>query len=90
MGRPLNGFLSTLPAAMRQTILHMRHTHPGWGPTTLLAELRVDPRWKDQPLPSCSRIAALLTAEKLTRRYQKHSELSAPQQIAQVPVRTPV
>jgi transposase InsO family protein len=63
---------------MRETILHLRRTHPGWGPTTLLAELRVDPSWKDQPLPSRSRIAALLKAEKLTRGYQKHSELPTP------------
>jgi helix-turn-helix protein len=78
MGRPIHGPLSMLPAGMREAIVQMRRTHPGWGPTTLLAELRVDPRWKDQPLPSCSRIAALLSAEKLTRRYQKHSELPVP------------
>ncbi len=78
MGRPTTGPLSTLPMGMRETILHLRRTHPGWGPDTLLAELRVDPRWKDHPLPSRSRIAALLSAEKLTRRYQKHSDLPAP------------
>jgi hypothetical protein len=78
MGRPITGPLGTLPAGMREAILQMRRTHPGWGPTTLLAELRVDPRWADHPLPSRSRIAALLTAEKLTRRYQKHSELPTP------------
>jgi len=70
--------LSTLPAGMRDALLQMRRTHPGRGPTTLLAELRVDPRWADQPLPSRSHIAALLTAEKLTCRYRKHSELPTP------------
>jgi transposase InsO family protein len=50
----------------------------GWGPTTLLAELQVDPRWTDQTLPSRSRIAALLSTEKLTRHYQKHSVLPIP------------
>ena len=75
MGRPTTGPLSTLPTGMREAILQMRRTHPGWGPDTLLAELRVDPRWAELPLPSRSRIAALLNAEKLTRRYQKHSEL---------------
>jgi transposase len=44
MGRATAGPLSTLPTAMRESILHLRRTHPGWGPTTLLAELRVDPR----------------------------------------------
>jgi transposase len=78
MGRPIHGLLSLLPVGMREAIVQMRQTHPGWGPTTLLAELRVDRRWADQSLPSRSRIAALLKAEKLTRRYQKHSELPVP------------
>ena len=78
MGRPISGPLSTLPTGMREAIVQMRGTHPGWGPMTLLAELRVDPRWADGPLPSRSRIAALLGAEKLTRRYQKHSDLPTP------------
>jgi transposase len=78
MGRPTSGPLSTLPTGMREAILQMRRTHPGWGPATLLAELRVDPRWTKHPLPSRSRIAALLKAEKLTRDYQKHSKLPTP------------
>ena len=78
MGRPIIGPLGTLPTGMREAIVQMRRTHPGWGPPTLLAELRVDPRWADQLLPSRSHIAALLAAEKLTRRYQKHSELPTP------------
>jgi transposase InsO family protein len=86
MGRPVTGPLGTLPAAMREAIVQMRRAHPGWGPTTLLAELRVDPRWSDQPLPSRSRIAALLSAEKLTRRYQKHSDLpTSPLQVEGAP-----
>ncbi len=78
MGRPTSGPLSTLPTGMRDAILHLRRTHPGWGPDTLLAELRVDRRWADHPLPSLSRIVALLKAAKLTRRYQKQSELPSP------------
>jgi transposase-like protein len=78
MGRPPTGPLSTFPEDMRDAIVQMRRSHPGWGPTTLLAELQVDPRWTDQPLPSRSRIAALLSADHLTRRYQKHSELPIP------------
>ena len=78
MGRPAIGPLSDSPANLRSTLLHMRHTHPGWGPDTLLAELRVDPCWADQPLPSRSRIAALLKSAKLTRRYQRHSALPEP------------
>lgn len=41
MGRPTTGPLSTFPAGMRDAILHLRQTHPGWGTATLLAELRV-------------------------------------------------
>jgi hypothetical protein len=77
-GRPTIGPLGTLPMGMREAILQMRRTHPSWGSTALLAELRVDPGFADQPLPSRSRIAALLSAEKLTRRYQKHRDLPAP------------
>jgi hypothetical protein len=71
MGRPTTGVLSTLAEDMRDSILHLRRTHPGWGPDTLLAELRVDPRWTHSPLPSRSRIAALLKAAKLTRRFYR-------------------
>ena len=78
MGRPITGPLSTLPQGMRDAILHLRRTHPGWGPDTLLAELRVDPGFAHHSLPSRSRIAALLKAEKLSRRYQKHSDLPRP------------
>ena len=78
MGRPTTGPLGSLPTSIRDAILHLRRTHPGWGPDTLLAELRVDPRWADQALPSRSRIAALLKATNLTRRYQPHSELPTP------------
>src|SRR5947207_2711277 len=58
MGRPTTGPLSTIETGMHDAILQMRRTHPGWGPTTLLAELRVDRRWAHHPLPSRSRIAA--------------------------------
>jgi len=78
MGRPTTGVLSTVPSGMRDAILHLRRRHPGWGPDTLLAGLRVDPHWVDHPLPSRSRIVARLSATKLTRRYQKHSDLPTP------------
>ena len=68
MGRPATGPLGTFPRLMREAIVQLRRTHPGWGPATLRAELCVDPRWADQPLPSRSRIAAFLKHTKLTRR----------------------
>ena len=78
MGRPAAGPLSTIPTALRETILHLRRTHPGWGPDILRAELRTDPQWADHPLPHRSRIAALLKQAKLTRRYQRHTDLPQP------------
>jgi hypothetical protein len=78
MGRPATGSVSTFPLALRDAILQLRQTHPSWGPDTLLAELGLDERWKDTPLPSRSRVATLLKAAKVTRRYQRHSALPAP------------
>lgn len=78
MGRPATGPLGASSTDLRTTVLHLRYSHPGWGPDTLLAELRADPWWAEQPLPSRSRIAALLKSAKLTRRYQRHSALPEP------------
>jgi Homeodomain-like domain len=77
-GRPAKAPLSTIPPTLRDAILTIRRAHPGWGPTTVLAELRADPAWHDHPLPSRSRIAALFKHAKLTRRYSRHSELPTP------------
>jgi hypothetical protein len=44
-------------------------------PSTSIGTHRLCASQADYPLPSRSRIAALLKAEHLTRRYQKHSEL---------------
>jgi transposase InsO family protein len=63
---------------LREAILTMRRSHPGWGPDTILTELRLDPCWNDHLLPSRSRIAALLKHANLTRRYDRHSDLPEP------------
>src|SRR5712691_489973 len=60
MGHPATGPLSTFPKELKETILHLRKLHPGWGPNTLLAALKTDAHWRDQPLPSRARIATLL------------------------------
>jgi len=78
MGRPATGPLSTFPQALQQTILHLRTLHPGWGPDTLLAALKMDAAFRDQPLPSRARIATLLKQAGLTRRYQRHHDLPQP------------
>ena len=76
--RPAMPPLSTLLPPLRDAILALRRAHPGWGPETILAELRADSTWQNHPLPSRSRIAALFKHAKLTRRYSRHSDLPTP------------
>lgn len=78
MGRPATGPLSTFPNELKETILHLRQLHPGWGPNTLLAALKMDACWRDQPLPSRAQIARFLKQAGLTRRYQPHHDLPQP------------
>jgi transposase len=86
IGRPATGALSTIPRELQTTIRHLRETHPGWGPDTLLIALRADAFWEKQHLPSRSRVAAFLKQTGLTRRYQKHAELPQPaHQVPEVP-----
>ena len=66
------------PKEIQATILHLRKLHPGGGPNTLLAELKRDVYWGNQPLPSRARIATLLKQAGLTRRYQPHHDLLQP------------
>lgn len=70
MGRPPTGILSSYPAEVREHLLSLRRTHPGWGAAVLLDQLQQD--WPGQSLPSRARVAALLAAQRLTRRYERH------------------
>ena len=78
IGRPPSGPLGAIAPALRDAILDLRRTHPGWGADTILAELRTDPLWADHPLPSRARIAAFFKHAKLTRRYKRHTALPEP------------
>jgi transposase InsO family protein len=78
IGRPASGPLSTFPEELKEAILHLRTLHPGWGPNTLIATLKTDAYWCDQPLPSRAQIARLLKHAGLTRRYQPHHDLPQP------------
>ena len=60
MGRPATGPMGTFPKALEEAILHLRKRHAGWGPATLLAALKMDTYWRDEPLPSRAQIARLL------------------------------
>jgi hypothetical protein len=81
MGRPATGLVSTFPHELQDAILRLRTLHPGWGPATLLAALKTDPYWCDEPLPSRARIAMLLKHAGLTRRYQPHHDLIQPPRV---------
>jgi len=78
LGRPPTGPLGSVAPALREAILQLRRNHPGWGADTILAELRTDPVWAEQRLPSRARIAALFKHAKLTRRYNRLTELPEP------------
>ena len=82
MGRPATGPVSTFPHELKEAILQLRKLHPGWGPVTLLAELKMDDCWRDQPLPSRARIATLLKHAGLTRRYLPHNDLLQPARVS--------
>lgn len=84
MGRPRSGPLGHFAEELRDTIKEMRDKHAGWGAGTLRVELTRDSRFANLPIPSCSRIAAYLKSENMTRPYERHTELSnpAPQKVS--------
>ena len=86
IGRPPTGPLGSIVPALRDAILQLRRSHPGWGADTILAELRTNPVSAEHPLPSRARVAAFFKHAKLTRRYNRHTELPEP---APAPVGTP-
>lgn len=78
MGRPPTGALGQCSAEIRDTVRQMREQHPGWGPLTIRVEMENDERFKGLHLPSRPRIAAFLHQERLTRPYERHTELPQP------------
>jgi hypothetical protein len=56
----------------------MREAHPGWGPLTLLAELKREARFVGLRLPSRSRLAAYLKQTEKVKKYERHQELPEP------------
>jgi transposase len=78
MGRPATGALGQYPEEVSKEILRLREAHSGWGPLTLLVELKKETRFVGKPLPSRSRIAAYLKQEKKVRQYERHRELPEP------------
>lgn len=72
MGRPAKGPMSSFGPLIRSKIKELRKVHKGWGPKTLLAELKRDGRFCHLHLPSRTAIARYLKAEGLSRSYERH------------------
>jgi transposase InsO family protein len=79
MGRPASGILGSYRQKLKEAILELRKAHPGWGPKTILMELRQDPYWGAQPLPSRARVAAWLRQAGLVRKYERQIDLPQPE-----------
>jgi hypothetical protein len=78
MGRPKRGPLGQFSPDIVQSLDKMRKAHPGWGPITLLIELKKDDRFTNKALPSRSRLAAYLKAAGLVKHYDRHQDLPEP------------
>jgi transposase len=78
MGRPAAGALATVPTEMKDAILELRETHPGWGAQTLRLEIAKDARFTDLVIPSRARIAAYLKEQKKVRKHERHQDLPEP------------
>jgi len=56
-GRPAHGTLSTIAPAVRSAALALKRCHRRWGANRVLTELKREPRFDGQRLPSPSRLA---------------------------------
>ncbi len=75
-GRPKSGSLSSFPAEVAETLVRWRTEHPGWGATTLLAELKRHSCFIGQELPSTASIDRFLQEREFPAPREKHSELA--------------
>ena len=82
MGRPATGALSTFPAEIQGRVHQMRLNHPGWGPKTLVSELKGDSSLTGQRLPSRATIGRLIQAKGLSRVYERHTQLPDTKRVA--------
>ncbi len=65
MGRPAKGALSGFAPEIGETLRRWRQANPGWGATTLLAELELHPAFAERVLPSRATISRFLSEEGL-------------------------
>jgi transposase-like protein len=82
-GRKRQGILGSYRLELRDEILNLKRSHPGWGASRVLVELQRDERFRDFRLPSRSRVAAFFKANCPDclagyRRHPKRSEHACP------------
>ncbi len=75
MGRPKRGALSSFPMEIRETIIRWRTKHPSWGADTLFAELKRQPCFVGQKLPSSASISRFLQEQGFPKPREKHNQL---------------
>lgn len=75
MGRPKLGALSSFSMEIRDTLIRWRTAHPSWGAKTLYAELKRQPCFVTQKLPSIASISRFLQEHEFPKPREKHSEL---------------
>jgi hypothetical protein len=78
MGRPVRGALGQFPSEIADAVLQLRQAHPGWGPLTILTELKQDARFSGLRLPSRARIAVYLKQKDQVKKYERHHDLPGP------------
>lgn len=71
LGRPRRGALSSFDTAISAALERWRKAHPGWGPTTLELELKLNS--DAAHLPSRASIGRFLQEKGLTRTYEPHA-----------------
>jgi hypothetical protein len=81
MGRPKKGALGHCSSELVEVITKMRQAHAGWGPLTILTEIRKDARFEGKPLPNRSCLAAYFKQQGWVKSYQRHQELPEPKPI---------
>lgn len=74
-GRPRRGALSAFDEGVVQAVKQMREAHPGWGPKTVLAELRRDERVRGKKLPARPSLGRWLKENGYVQPYQRHQVL---------------
>jgi len=75
MGRPRSGAMGSFSEKLRASMYNMRRQYPGRGLDTVVAEMKDDPQWNGQPMPSRATVGRYLREQGLTRAYQRHSQL---------------